>query len=268
MFNCSFQKQLLQDQLVFKKSYTGRDHSYIDVFFKEFQREFTAMNSLYKNVNNYSDYFPRYMDCCRDSSQPPFILMEYVAGRPLSDYLTSDQPFNPSPAMRLSNAQLHRICTQVYDMIRILYAHGILYLDLTPENVIITDEHTFSVKLIDFTFCRHTGQKNQFIKTSDYHLNTQWPDSLLLLRSMMLFFTRMFFKNSEDFEQYFSWDSFHRFALQNGYGNLLDQMLPSTDDNLLYEARHTREPSPFYLLNRWCERLFVRLDYLTDHRPF
>ncbi len=82
----------------------------------------------------------------------PFLVMELLQGRPLTRGAVSGVPFEP-------RAALH-IVEQIAQALGAAHAHGIVHLDLKPDNVILisTDGRDDFVKVIDFGISRATWQ--------------------------------------------------------------------------------------------------------------
>ena len=80
----------------------------------------------------------------------PFLVMELLAGRPLTEGALSGTPLEP-------RAALH-IIDQIAQALAAAHAHGIVHLDLKPDNVILvpTDGRDDFVKVIDFGISRAT----------------------------------------------------------------------------------------------------------------
>jgi serine/threonine-protein kinase len=80
----------------------------------------------------------------------PFLVMELLAGRPLTEGAVSGKPLEP-------RAALH-IIDQIAQALAAAHAHGIVHLDLKPDNVILvpTDGRDDFVKVIDFGISRAT----------------------------------------------------------------------------------------------------------------
>lgn len=74
-----------------------------------------------------------------DTEVGPGIVMEYVDGRDLSDFLSED----PSMQMR------RRVADQILDAVGYMHRKGIIHNDLKPENIFISRKDN-SVKLLDF----------------------------------------------------------------------------------------------------------------------
>jgi serine/threonine protein kinase len=78
----------------------------------------------------------------------PFLVMELLDGRPLTQAMSSGQPFEP-------RAGVH-IVDQIAQALDAAHALGIVHLDLKPDNVILvsTDGRDDFVKVIDFGISR------------------------------------------------------------------------------------------------------------------
>jgi eukaryotic-like serine/threonine-protein kinase len=78
----------------------------------------------------------------------PFLVMELLEGRSLSQGMISGQPFDPLTAVH--------IIDQIAQALEAAHAHGIVHLDLKPDNVILLaiDGRDDFVKVIDFGISR------------------------------------------------------------------------------------------------------------------
>jgi serine/threonine protein kinase len=74
----------------------------------------------------------------------PFLVMELLEGRPLTKDMVSGTPFEPADAIH--------IVDQIAQGMQAAHAHGIVHLDLKPDNVILIsmDGRDDFVKVIDF----------------------------------------------------------------------------------------------------------------------
>jgi eukaryotic-like serine/threonine-protein kinase len=75
-----------------------------------------------------------------EGSPAPFLVMEYVEGQPLRQYLADRAPLPVDEAMELAR--------QLAGALEACHAQGIIHRDLKPENVLITPDH--QLKLLDF----------------------------------------------------------------------------------------------------------------------
>ncbi|GLY71780.1 WD40 repeat domain-containing serine/threonine protein kinase [Actinoallomurus iriomotensis] len=76
----------------------------------------------------------------------PWIIMEYVPGRTLSQIVRMEGPLAPARAARIG--------LRVLDALRAAHAHGVLHRDVKPSNVIVGDDR---VVLGDFGIARTEG---------------------------------------------------------------------------------------------------------------
>ena len=78
----------------------------------------------------------------------PFLVMELLEGRSLSQGMVPGQPFDPITAVH--------IVDQIAQALEAAHAHGIVHLDLKPDNVILVaiDGRDDFVKVIDFGISR------------------------------------------------------------------------------------------------------------------
>ena len=172
-----------------------------DKFRLGFQKEFELMAPLAKLCPT----LPRYYRLITYHNAPG-IEMELISGITLDEYLSQKKPVRfKEPAFLLSKDAITHICTQVYHTLSFLYQHGIVYFDLSPKNIIITNNNTFDIKFIDFTFCFHRScQEIQNYKQyeSRYRLETSGrPLAASLTRTMMFFQARLFYTSESSFAQ-------------------------------------------------------------------
>ena len=79
-----------------------------------------------------------------DAEQAPYLVMEYVHGKPLSAMLRSGQPMDPAAASQLVAA--------IGDALGAAHARGIVHRDVKPANILVTDGR--GVKITDFGIAR------------------------------------------------------------------------------------------------------------------
>ncbi|MCS6797331.1 MAG: serine/threonine protein kinase [Myxococcota bacterium] len=101
-------------------------------------------------------------DAGEDPRVGPYLVMEYVAGRTLKQWLRERGPLEPELVLRLVE--------QVGEGIDHAHAAGVLHRDIKPDNLLITDEGR--VKLADFGVARLPDaaltREGQFLGTPCY----------------------------------------------------------------------------------------------------
>lgn len=80
-----------------------------------------------------------------------YILMEYVDGKPLSDYLSQ---FRSGSVKRMPIFQTAQIIRQIAAVLQVAHGKGVLHRDIKPSNIMLLTESGYSggirVKVIDF----------------------------------------------------------------------------------------------------------------------
>ena len=100
------------------------------------QREYKILERLYGN-----EHIVRCIGWREDAEVGPCIVMEYIDGETLTDYLET----NPS------NKEKKRILNELLDALAYIHKHQIVHNDLKPENILVT-RNGHNVKLIDFGY--------------------------------------------------------------------------------------------------------------------
>ena len=103
--------------------------------------------------------FPRIVDAfCEDESI--CIVTDYVKGENLKSYISREGPLSVNVALMFTKELLKAL----------IYLHSrnpsILYLDMKPENIMLTDEG--EIRLVDFGIARSVLLKNKCIGTNGY----------------------------------------------------------------------------------------------------
>ena len=93
----------------------------------------------------------------------PYLVMELVNGKPLSDLLASGRPFDPEQARALA--------LQTAEALAVAHAAGVVHRDVKPGNLLVTPDG--QVKITDFGIARAAGsvaftQTGQIVGTPHY----------------------------------------------------------------------------------------------------
>lgn len=117
------------------------------------QREYKILEQLYGN-----EHIVRCISWCEDAEVGPCIVMEYVDGETLTDYLKTHP----------SNKEKKHVLNELLDAVGFIHKHQVVHNDLKPENILIT-HNGHNVKLIDFGYAdcdsnidKATGGTNAF----------------------------------------------------------------------------------------------------------
>lgn len=84
----------------------------------------------------------------------PYLVMEYVAGVPITDYCVRESLDLPA---RL------RLFTEVSDAVHFAHRHGVVHRDIKPANILVDDRG--QVKLLDFGIARLVGGETETART-------------------------------------------------------------------------------------------------------
>ena len=95
--------------------------------------------------------------------ETPYLVMELVDGKPLSDLVATGQPFDPDQARLLA--------LQVAEALGVAHAAGVVHRDVKPGNLLVLPDGR--VKITDFGIARATGsvamtQTGQIVGTPHY----------------------------------------------------------------------------------------------------
>ncbi len=130
---------------------TSDDHSLVERFIKEGQ---TLATVGHRNVMGI------YASACDRSSKRPFLVMEYIEGKPLSQLKS---------AVQKDCRQSVPIMLQLAEGISACHEKGIIHRDLKPANIIITPEGI--VKILDFGIAKtqsHLTKTGMTVGTPEY----------------------------------------------------------------------------------------------------
>lgn len=100
-----------------------------------------------------------------------YILMEYICGKTLDNVINED----PEYFSRHDNAD--RFFTQLLGAIEALHSHNVVYSDLKPSNIMITQVN-HNVKLIDLGFCF----VDAYSRTAGTTQKFAAPDTMIFLK--------------------------------------------------------------------------------------
>lgn len=100
------------------------------------RREYRILEQLYGN-----EHVVRCIGWCEDAEVGSCIVMEYIDGETLTDYLKTHP----------SNKEKKRILNELLDALAFIHKHQIVHNDLKPENILVT-RNGHNVKLIDFGY--------------------------------------------------------------------------------------------------------------------
>ncbi len=100
------------------------------------QREYKIFEQLYGN-----EHIVRCIGWREDAEVGPCIVMEYVDGETLTDYLKTHP----------SNKEKKHVLNELLDAVGFIHKHQVVHNDLKPENMLIT-HNGHNVKLIDFGY--------------------------------------------------------------------------------------------------------------------
>lgn len=146
----------------FLKCYIG-DNPQIPIWYREEHQRMLRVTEL---ISGRSSLFPGYYQAAFTNGPYvgcPLLCTDFLSGPTLSEFYSAlistryGRNFDPSvEAIRyLDRKTAAHICTQVFQMLKILSLFGIWYLDLNPGNLIILNR-SFDLALVDHTFCLYT----------------------------------------------------------------------------------------------------------------
>jgi tRNA A-37 threonylcarbamoyl transferase component Bud32 len=116
-----------------------------------FRREARTMAFLkHPNVARVYDLY--------EDADGPWAVLEYVPGKSLKEIMLQDGPLDPG--------WTSAVLDQVADALSHLHAHGLVHLDVKPQNLLMTGDGT--VKLIDFGLAQAAGGKQESIGGSTF----------------------------------------------------------------------------------------------------
>ena len=123
----------------------NRDQGVLAENLARLQREYRLLERLYGN-----EHVVRCIGWREDAEVGPCIVMEYVDGATLSDFLKT------SP----SHKEKKRILGELLDALAFVHSHQVVHNDLKPENILIT-RNGHNVKLIDFGYADSDSNRDK-----------------------------------------------------------------------------------------------------------
>lgn len=196
---------LLEDEIINEKfvckKYSPQDPLNTELYFSNFVSEIKILHNLYhKNIVRIFNYY------LYPERSTGYILMEYVKGSRISDYLEK----NPD--------KLDNIFLQTVEGFKHLEETGILHRDLRPENILVSDEGI--VKIIDFGF----GKKIEF--EADYgksiSLNWRYPVPEEFSKQIYDHKTEIYFVGKL-FEEIITENNLDNFGYKFALGKMIDR---------------------------------------------
>ncbi|AXI99941.1 Serine/threonine protein kinase [Cyclonatronum proteinivorum] len=118
----------------------------------DMRKKFIGEGFAVKRINQHTPNAPiveifNYGQMINDSGETvPFILMEYLKGANLTNIIKEN---------RLSFHDKIVISIQLMDAIDAVHSTGVLHRDIAPDNIMVTEEDTPKIKLIDFGVAKH-----------------------------------------------------------------------------------------------------------------
>lgn len=114
------------------------------------ENEMQIMKGLrHPNIAQFVDYV--------ETKNHMYIIMEYVAGGDLQGYMQSHGTLPEDLARPMSQ--------QVLSALKYLHERNITHRDIKPDNILISSEHSFTVKLTDFGLSKVVKNNETFLKT-------------------------------------------------------------------------------------------------------
>lgn len=174
---------ILQDpfinELFVAKKYAPVDDNIKVEFYKNFIDEIKILYKLnHKNIVRIHGYYPY------ESSYSGYIIMEYIDGETIMEYLENYIPFDPLP--------LNSIFSQLIDAFCYLESKSIIHRDIRPSNIMVDKDGI--VKIIDFgigKICKNTSISDSIASQINRNNANTLPDEYY--RSEYTSLTDMFY---------------------------------------------------------------------------
>ena len=203
-----------------------------------FQNEFEHMKQLESLMEQqgvsdlYKNLFPYYDSYGYTEEGTPYICMEYIPGNTLEQRLCNKIPSSKQLKPLLYKHQILHLYEQLNDAFYWLYQVGIIYLDLSPENIIVLNDN-YDIKLIDFTHCYYLNSDTPY-HCIDERLDSNLPICMQLRNAAALLFSRLFYSGNTHYNEYFSYASNNRIFFRDNYGSLLNFLFSPEDEESIF----------------------------------
>ena len=119
---------------------------------------FKRESSLLRTVQN--DAVVRYETTLQDKSGKLYLVMEYIAGKPLRFFLDK--------GARLASRDVLKLGERLASGLAAIHKLGIVHRDVAPDNILVPDEDILGAKFIDFGLASDTIGTDKSILGSDF----------------------------------------------------------------------------------------------------
>ena len=199
-----------------KKVYVGPD---VAVYQEKFDKEFTRMSQICSKL------FPRYYKkSSYQSHNLPYVIMEYFSSDKfitLEEYLRMQKSSGYSEQRLIDDELFTSLLKNLYEGLKVLFDHGLLYLDLQPGNILINPE-TREIRLVDFTDCYDLrSTKTLSFKIADLNMNYNSPPAVNLTRAFCLLIARLHYADSNAYANF----PLDRYKFMAKYASMFDDIL-------------------------------------------
>ncbi len=119
---------------------------------------FKRESSLLRTVQN--DVVVRYETTLQDKSGKLYLVMEYIAGKPLRFFLDK--------GARLASKDVLKLGERLASGLAAIHKLGIVHRDVAPDNILVPDDDILGAKFIDFGLASDTVGTDKSILGSDF----------------------------------------------------------------------------------------------------